>query len=220
MINWSSIFAMSNTEGTKLPSKRLLMYGAIVVAAVSLLTATVSSGVLAQGVNSTLGNATTTSPNQANSNLPNITGSIPLRSTISGAISSTVKTSLADAIGIAQKAVGPNTSATLGILRPLNGFLVYDIHVRNNADNTTHAIIVDPGNGKVLYNQPLASLFGGEGAGHFGMFGGEGKMGPWSGGHGYGDGSQRGFWCHGGVSGMTTGQSTHTVPMDSIPARV
>jgi len=51
------------------------MHGAIVVAAVSLLTATVSSGVLAQGVSSS-GNATI-SPNQANSNLANITGSIP-----------------------------------------------------------------------------------------------------------------------------------------------
>ena len=210
---------MSNTEGTKLPNKKLLMYGAIVVAAVSLLTATVSSGVLAQGVNSTPRNATT-SPNQTNnSNLPNITGSIPLRSTTSGALSSKVKTSLADAIGIAQKAVGPNTSSTLGILRPLNGYLVYDIHVRNNADNTTHAVIVDPGNGKILYNQPLTSLFSG-GIGHFGMFGGEGKMGPWSGGHGFG-GGQRGFWYHGGGgSGMTMGQSSDMVPMDSLPARV
>jgi uncharacterized membrane protein YkoI len=210
---------MSNTEGTKLPSNRLLMYGAIVVAAVSLLTATISSGVLAQGVNSTPGNATTTNPNQANSNLPNITGSIPLRSTISGALSSKVKTTLSDAIGIAQKAVGSNTLATLGILRPLNGFLVYDIHVKNNADNTTHAVIVDPGNGKVLYNQPLTSLFGGGGVGHFGMFGGQGKMGPWFGGHGYGGGSQGGFWYHGGGgSGITMGQSTHMVPMDSISA--
>ena len=186
------------------------MYGAIVVAAVSLLTATVSSGVLAQGVNSASGNATT-SPKQA-SNLPNITGSIPLRSTISGALSSKVKTSLSDAIVIAQKAIGPTTSATLGLLRPLNGFLVYDIHVKNNADNTTHAVIVDPGNGKILYNQQLP--FGG-GVGHFGMFG-QGKTGPWSGGYGFG--GQRGFWYHGG--GMTMGQSSHMVPMDSIPARV
>jgi uncharacterized membrane protein YkoI len=191
---------MSITEGTKLPSKRLLMYGAIVVTAISILTAIVSSGVLAQGVNPTSGNATTTSPNQANSNLPNITGSIPLRSTISGALSSKVKTSLADAIGIAQEAVGPNTSAVLGILRPLDGYLVYDIHVKNNADDAAHAVIVDPGNGKVLYNQPLASLFG-AGIGHFGMFGGEGKMGPWFGGHGFG-GGQRGFWYHSGQSHM------------------
>jgi hypothetical protein len=218
MINRSSITVMSKTEGTKLPSKRLLMYGAILVAAVSLLTATASSGVLAQGVNSVPGNATTTSPNQANSNLPNITGSIPLRSTISGALSSKVTTTLSDAIGIAQKAVGPNTSASLGILRPLNGYLVYDIHVKNNADNTTHAVIVDPGNGKVLYNQPLTSLSKG-GIGHFGMFG-QGRMGPGFGGHGYG--CQRGSWYHGGggSGGMTMGQSSQMVPMDSLPARV
>jgi uncharacterized membrane protein YkoI len=201
---------MTNTEGTKqVTKKRLLMYGAIVVAATILLTATVSSGVLAQGVNSP-GNATT-SPNQV-SNLPNITGSIPLRSTISGALSSKVKTSLADAIGIAQKAVGPNTSATLGLLRPLNGYLVYDIHVKNNADNTTHAVIVDPGNGKILYNQPLASLFGGDGISHFGMFG-QGKMGPWSGGYGAG---ARWFDEH---NGMMTGPSPHVGPTGSIPPR-
>jgi uncharacterized membrane protein YkoI len=201
---------MTNTEGTEqVTKKRLLMYGAIVVAATILLTATVSSGVLAQGVNSP-GNATM-SPNQV-SNLPNITGSIPLRSTISGALSSKVKTSLADAIGIAQKTVGPNTSATLGLLRPLNGYLVYDIHVKNNADNTTHAVIVDPGNGKILYNQPLASLFGGDGISHFGMFG-QGKMGPWSGGYGAG---ARWFDEH---NGMMTGPSPHVGPTGSIPPR-
>ena len=178
------------------------MYGAIVVAALSLLTATVSSSVLAQDVNSAPGNATT-SPNQVG-NLPNITGSIPLRSTISGALSLKVKTSLSEAIGIAQKIVGPNTSATLGILRPLNGFLVYDIHVKNNADNTTHAVIVDPGNGKVLYNQPLASSFGG-GVGYFGMFG-QGRTWPWSG----------GYRAH---AGMMTGSSPYMEAMSSIPPR-
>lgn len=182
-----------------------MMYGAIVVAAAILLTATVSSAVLAQGVNTASKNATTgttTSPNQAN-NLPNITGSIPLRTTISGALSSKVKTSLIDAIGIAQKSVGTNTSSTLGLLRPLNGYLVYDVHVKNNADNTIYAVIVDPGSGKVLYKQALPSLVGG-GVGHFGMFG-QGKMGPWSGGHGAG-GYGRGFGDHGG---MMMGQSLH-----------
>jgi hypothetical protein len=44
-------------------------------------------------------------------------------------------------------------------------------------------------------------------------------MGPWFGGHGYGGGSQGGFWYHGGGgSGITMGQSTHMVPMDSISA--
>ena len=191
------------------------MYGAIVGAAAILLTASVGSGVLAQSVSNASKNATigtTTSPNQSN-NLPNIAGSIPLRATISGALSSKVKTSLSDAIGIAQKLVGTNTSSTLGLLRPLNGYLVYDVHVRNNANNTTYAVIVDRGSGKILYKQALPSLVGG-GVGHFGMFG-RGKMGPWSGGYGAG-GYGRGFGDHGG---MMMGQSLHMGPMGSIPPR-
>lgn len=206
---------MTTTKRTKLANKKLLMYGAIVGAAAILLTATVGSGVLAQSVSNASKNATlgtTTSPNQSN-NLPNIAGSIPLRATISGALSSKVKTTLSDAIGIAQKSVGTNTSSTLGLLRPLNGYLVYDVHVKNNADNTTYAVIVDPGSGKVLYKQPLPSLVGG-GVGHFGMFG-RGKMGPWSGDYGAG-GYGRGFGDHGG---MMMGQSLHMGPMGSIPPR-
>lgn len=207
---------MTTTKRTKLANKKLLMmYGAIVGAAAILLTATVGSGVLAQSVSNASKNATigtATSPNQSN-NLPNIAGSIPLRATISGALSSKVKTSLSDAIGIAQKSVGTNTSSTLGLLRPLNGYLVYDVHVKNNANNTTYAVIVDPGSGKILYKQTLPSLVGG-GVGHFGMFG-RGKMGPWSGGYGAG-GYGRGFGDHGG---MMMGQSLHMGPMGSIPPR-
>ena len=89
--------------------------------------------------------------------------------------------------------------------------MVYDIHVKNNAANTTHAVIVDPGNGKILYNQQLPPFFSG-GIGHFRMFG-QGKMGPWFGGYG----GQRGFCYH---SGMTMGQSVHQLRMSSIPTRV
>jgi uncharacterized membrane protein YkoI len=206
------------TKRTKATSKKLLMYGAIAFAAAILSTATVSSGVLAQGANTASRNTTTgtttttpTSPSQAN-NLPNITGSIPLRTTISGALSSKVKTNLSDAIVIAQKSVGTNTSATLGLLRPLNGYLVYDIHVRNNANNTTYAVIVDPGTGKVLYKQALPSLLDG-GMGHFGMFG-PGKMGPFSG--AYGCGNRGGFGEHGS---MTIGPSPNMGPMGSVPPR-
>lgn len=165
----------------------MLLYAVIVVAGATLLTAAVNSEVLAQ-VNSTGSKnnpttAATTAAGTKQGNLPNalpsITGSIPLGSTISGAISSKVKTTLSEAITTAQKTVGPNTSATLAFIRPLNGYLVYDIHVRNNADNTTHAVIVDPGNGKVLYKQALPSL---STAGHAGMFG-KGMTGPFFGGY-------------------------------------
>ena len=204
----------------KIQSKNVLVYGAIVIAAVVLMTAAVSSEVLAQTTtnstaskNATSATTTATSPNQRNlpnapPPLPNITGSIPLRPTISEAISSKVKTSLSDAITIAQKVVGTNTSATLAFIRPLNGYLVYDVHVRNNSNNTTTAVIVDAGNGKVLYKQtPPSLVFGDFGFGHFGMFG-QGKMGQSFGGHGAG----RGFGDHSG--GMMMGPQ-HMGPMGS-----
>ena len=111
--------------------------------------------------------------------------------------------------------MGTNTSATLAFIRPLNGYLVYDVHVRNNSNNTTTAVIVDAGNGKVLYKQtPPSLVFGDFGFGHYGMFG-QGKMMPFFGGHG-GIGS-RGFSDHSG--GMMTGPQ-HMGPMgSSVPTR-
>jgi uncharacterized membrane protein YkoI len=204
----------------KIVSKNVLLCGAIVVAAVVLMTAAVISEVIAQTTSSAaFKNATTatttTNPNQRNlpnAALANITGSIPLGSTISSAIFSKVKTSLSDAIAIAQKAVGSNTSATLAFIRPLNGYLVYDVHVRNNSNNITYAVIVDPGNGKVLYKQsPPSLVFGDFGFGHHAMFG-QGKMRPFFGGDGPG-GGRGGFGDHG--SGMTMGPP-HMGPMRSF----
>ncbi|MFL6367344.1 MAG: PepSY domain-containing protein [Nitrososphaeraceae archaeon] len=204
---------------SRIVSKNVLAYGTIFVAAILLLTAVVSSAVLAQtsstGSKNAATAATTTSPNQRN--LPNaspvnITGSIPLGSTISSAISSKVKTNLSDAVIIAQKAVGSNTSATLAFIRPLNGYLVYDVHVKNNSNNTSYAVIVDPGNGKVLYKQTPPSLVFGFGSGHHGMFG-KGKMGPFFGGYG---GSGRGFGDHGS---MMTGPRQMGLMGSSVPSR-
>jgi hypothetical protein len=204
---------------SRIVSKNVLEYGAIFVAAILLLTAAASSAVLAQtsstGSKNAATAATTTSPNQRN--LPNaspvnITGSIPLGSTISSAISSKVKTNLSDAVIIAQKAVGSNTSATLAFIRPLNGYLVYDVHVKNNSNNTSYAVIVDPGNGKVLYKQTPPSLVFGFGSGHHGMFG-KGKMGPFFGGYG---GSGRGFGDHGS---MMTGPRQMGLMGSSVPSR-
>jgi hypothetical protein len=204
---------------SRIVSKNVLEYGAIFVAAILLLTAAVSSAVLAQtsstGSKNAATAATTTSPNQRN--LPNaspvnITGSIPLGSTISSAISSKVNTNLSDAVIIAQKAVGSNTSSTLAFIRPLNGYLVYDVHVKNNSNNTSYAVIVDPGNGKVLYKQTPPSLVFGFGSGHHGMFG-KGKMGPFFGGYG---GSGRGFGDHGS---MMTGPRQMGPMGSSVPSR-
>ena len=189
-------------------SKKVLSYGAIVIAAAVLLTAAVSSEVLAQTTTNSTASKNATTASTTASPITNITGSIPLGSTISSALSSKVKTTLNDAITIAQKSVGSNTSATLAFIRPLNGYLVYDVHVRNNSNNTTTAVIVDAGNGKVLYKQTPPSLVSGNfGLGQRGMFG-QGKMGPFSGGYSAG----RGFGDHG--SGMMIGPR-HMGPMGS-----
>ena len=84
--------------------------------------------------------------------------------------------------------------------------------MKNNANNTTYAVIVDPGNGRILYKQALPSFFGGA-VGHFGMYG-QGKMGPFSG--GYDGGDSRGF---GGHTGMIIGPSLHMGPMSSMSPR-
>jgi hypothetical protein len=85
----------------------------------------------------------------------NFTGTIPLRSTINKATTSMVKVPLIDAVSAAQKLIGSNSSATLAVLRPLIGYLVYDVHVRNFSNNTSYAVIIDPGNGQVLYHRAL-----------------------------------------------------------------
>ena len=197
----------TKTTNSKLVSKKVLLYAVIVVAGATLLTAAVNSEVLAQ-VNSTGSKnnpttATTTAAGTKQGNLsnalPSITGSIPLGSTISGAISSKVKTTLSEAITTAQKTVGSNSSATLAFIRPLNGYLVYDIHVRNNSNNTRYAVIVDPGNGKVLYKQALpSSLSAGD---HAGMFG-KGMAGPFYGGY-RGHGMMMGPLSHGTMGPQT-----------------
>jgi uncharacterized membrane protein YkoI len=196
----------TTTTNSKLVSKKVLLYAVIVVAGATLLTAAVNSEVLAQ-VNSTgsKNNPTTatTAAGTKQGNLPNalpsITGSIPLGSTITGAISSKVKTTLSEAVTTAQKTVGSNSSATLAFIRPLNGYLVYDIHVRNNSNNTRYAVIVDPGNGKVLYKQALpSSLSAGD---HAGMFG-KGMAGPFYGGY-RGHGMMMGPLSHGTMGPQT-----------------
>ena len=83
----------------------------------------------------------------------NWTGSIQLSSTLSQTIESRVRTSLSNAITVAEKTVGANSHATSGRLAAENGFLVYSVWVRNPTNNSLHRIIIDAGNGKVLANQ-------------------------------------------------------------------
>lgn len=107
------------------------------------------SPVIAQ-VNSSATLPTTGSANMTEKSRPlNISGSIPLQSTVSQALRSEIQISMAEAITTAQN-TGENASIVAAYLSPLQGFLVYNIGVID-ANNTLYKLIVDPGNGEILY---------------------------------------------------------------------
>jgi hypothetical protein len=89
----------------------------------------------------------------------NWTGSISLASPILDMFKSKVHTTLNDATTSALNAVGggSNSSAVAAFIHPENGFLVYNILVLDSSNNI-HRVIVDPGNGKVLSNQPMSMM--------------------------------------------------------------
>jgi uncharacterized membrane protein YkoI len=101
--------------------------------------------------------------NNPQSTIGSINSSIAIGPTIENALSSKVKFPLSEASVIAQKAVGSNSTTTMAFLHPLNGYLVYDLHVKNKNDHFVYAVIVDPGNGKILYKRALPFIFSGLG---------------------------------------------------------
>jgi hypothetical protein len=86
---------------------------------------------------------------------PNITGSVPIFSTMMQAFKSRVHTSLNDATTAALKSVGGSSSAVAAFIRPESGFLVYNVIVLDPSNNI-HRVIIDAGNGKVLSSQSIS----------------------------------------------------------------
>ncbi|HET7391814.1 MAG TPA: hypothetical protein VFJ51_13410 [Nitrososphaeraceae archaeon] len=86
----------------------------------------------------------------------NWTGSISLFSPIIDAFKSKIHITLNDATTNTIKAVGggSNSSAVAAFIRPERGFLVYHVFVLGPS-NVMHRVIVDPGNGRVLFNQSM-----------------------------------------------------------------
>src|SRR5919112_2249864 len=172
----------------------------------------ISKPVVAQVNNTTSSPAPETVNRTEKSQQVNITGSIPLQSTINQALRSEIQVPMSEAIAMAQNTAGGNSSVIAAFLSPLKGFLVYNIGVMS-ANNTLYKVIVDPGNGEVLFtsegqqldsfHQLMSGPFenkkgydGGHGKGgvehEFGSS--EGPLGRWKGhGGGYGLGGG-GFW--------------------------
>ena len=122
--------------------------------------------------------------------MPQINGSVSLANEASNFINENVNVSFVEA---AQTAQGQLTNGTVfgGHLGVVQGYLVYTFFVANTANQTGHLVVVDAGNGNVLYTsegQPFGSF------GHPMMFG------P-SGGHGFGEwhGSGKPHWFGGGM---------------------
>src|ERR1051326_2275436 len=85
---------------------------------------------------------------------PNWVGSIQVSNALSQMIQSKVHTTLGNAAAGAEKAVGINSHATSANLGEERGYLVYTIRVMDGNSNS-HKVIVDPGNGRVLFDQSV-----------------------------------------------------------------
>ena len=108
--------------------------------------------------------------------LPQINGSVSLANEASNFINENVKVPF---VAAAQTAQGQVTNGTVlgGHMGIVQGYLVYTFFVADAANQTGHLVIVDTGNGNVLYTSESQSL---DSFGHPMMFG------AW-GGHGFGE---------------------------------
>jgi hypothetical protein len=85
----------------------------------------------------------------------NVTSSINLMSVISNAIGSNINVSLSDAATTAESSVGNGSHAASAELGENNGYLVYNVMVIDPSMNFSR-VVVDPGNGEVLFSKQLS----------------------------------------------------------------
>jgi hypothetical protein len=121
----------------------------------------------------------------AGEGMPQINGSVSVANETMSFINENVKVEFVAAAETAkgQVADGKVFGGHLGVVQ---GYLVYTFFVANTANQTGNLVIVDAGNGEVLYTsegQPLGSF--GHGYGHWGGHGYGGWHGQWKG-HGWG----------------------------------
>ena len=125
--------------------------------------------------------------------LPQINGSVSVANETTNFINENVNVSFVEA---AQTAQGRITNGTVfgGHLGVVQGYLVYKFLVANIDNQTGHLVIVDTGNGNVLYTSEGKS---------FGSFGHPMMFGPWGGGGhgGFGEwhGPGKPHWFGGGM---------------------
>src|SRR5918992_4550298 len=90
-----------------------------------LVSLTFGPSLIMAQVNSTAALPTAESANMTEKSRPlNISGSIPLQSTVSQALRSEIQVSMAEAITTVQNTTGENSSVVAAYLNPVQGFLI------------------------------------------------------------------------------------------------
>jgi uncharacterized membrane protein YkoI len=123
--------------------------------------------------------------------MPQINGSVSVANATSNFINENVNISFVEA---AQTAQGQVTNGTVlgGHLGVVQEYLVYKFFVADTGNQSGHLVVVDAGNGDVLYTSEGQS---------FGSFGHPMMFGPWGGRGGFGEwhGQGKPHWFGGGM---------------------
>jgi len=152
-------------ETPKKVNKKVVMAG-IMAAVLSVAAVLIMQPALAQA------NSTSTAPE--------LHGSVSIANATNDFVRDNVKVSFNDAASTAQSQVS-NGVVLGGKLTVAQGFLVYSFNVANYDAGTSRIVIVDAGNGSVLYTSDEMPLhYGGLGGG-FGGCGHHGGFGHWNG---------------------------------------
>jgi uncharacterized membrane protein YkoI len=113
--------------------------------------------------------------NVTSSTIPDIKASVKVQNATNDFIKENVKVSFTDAANTAQSKVGNEVMIVGGKLAIVQGYLTYAFNLANYDADTSGIIIVDAGNGQVLYTSGEMPLhYGGLGGFRCGWHGGYG----------------------------------------------
>jgi uncharacterized membrane protein YkoI len=141
----------------------LMLSGGIAIALAALFTTMSLQEILAQETNSTLSN-------QTRMGIPQLNGSVNVQQQTNQFIRDNLRVPFATALETAQAEV-ENGTAISGRVGVVQGYLVYIFKVANFDAETSRIVIVDAGNGSVLYTSEDMPLHNG-GLGGYGCGGG------------------------------------------------
>jgi uncharacterized membrane protein YkoI len=170
----------------------------------------------AQTTNSNNQTASPSVTNQTNA-IPQLKGSVSIQNATNDFVKNNAKVSLADAANTAKGQVA-NGIVIRGGLSEVQGYLTYVFKVGNYDAGTMKMVIVDAGNGKVLYTSNDMPLYNGGIGGGFGCEGGFGHHRHFGGfGYGYNYGTNPSMQNNDNNNRSTTGTTTTlAIPGTSI----